>query len=104
MKIRTIAFATAACLALAACGGGKDEAPEAGANVSDITVPETPATVNISTEAPAAPTGNVAEAPVPEASPTPVFSDEQTQTDAEATGMTARVKRDEGNEGTPAEQ
>jgi len=95
----------AAGLALSACGG-KDEA-EAPANVANMTPIEVENTATtVPTEAPAAPpldnvTINTTHA---ETVPSDLSADEQTQDDADATGMTARVSRDEGgNEGQPAE-
>jgi hypothetical protein len=95
MKISTIALLAAAGLSLAACGHKEEEAaPDA--NLTNITVPED-ATVNVSTETPvAAPTGNTVEATP--AAPVELAPEAQTQDDADATGMTARVSRDEGNE------
>jgi hypothetical protein len=95
MKLRTIALLAGGPLALAACGGGDESPPAPDANVTEIEVPETPATVNISTEEPAAmPAANAAAESEPEATPTPFSDDEQTQADAAATGMTSRVDRD----------
>lgn len=100
MKISTIALLAAAGLSLAACGHKEEEAaPDA--NLTNITVPED-APVNLPTEAPVAlPTENTAEATP--AAPVDVAPTEQTQDDADATGMTARVSRDEGNEAQPAQ-
>jgi hypothetical protein len=94
MKISTIALLAAAGLSLAACGHKEEEAaPDA--NLTNITVPED-ATVNVSTETPAAAPINTVEATP--AAPVALAPEEQTQDDADATGMTARVSRDEGNE------
>lgn len=94
MKLRTFAILAATGLALAACGRGDDAPTTPDANVTEITVPETSADVNVSTEEPAAmPTGNAAPDPEPSASPTPFSDREQTDADAAATGMTSRIDR-----------
>lgn len=101
MKLRTLAILAGAGLTLASCGGGGDAPSVPDANVTEIPVPETPATQNVSTEEPAtAPTANAVPEPVPSASPTPFSDREQTEADAAATGMTARVdrNRDDQNE------
>ena len=102
MKTATIALLAASAIALAACSGAKDaEQPAAESNVTEVTAPENIAPV--ATEAPPATRiDNTAavEAPTP---PT-LSADEQTLEDADATGMTAKVNRDEGgNSGQPAE-
>ncbi|MET3725601.1 hypothetical protein [Sphingomonas trueperi] len=107
MKLRTFAILAGAGLTLAACGS-KDEAPSApDANVTEITVPETPADVNVSTQEPAA-AEPVNAAPVPEATPTEKpapFSDrEQTESDAAATGMTSRIDRNADSENQEKKQ
>jgi hypothetical protein len=95
MKISTIALLAAAGLSLAACGHKEEEAaPDA--NLTNITVPED-APVNVTTETPiAAPTQNSAAAAP--AAPVELAPEAQTQDDADATGMTARISRDENNE------
>ncbi|WP_213980836.1 hypothetical protein [Sphingomonas sp. dw_22] len=101
MKLHTIALLAAAGLSLAACGH-KDEEAGPDANLTNITVPEdTAANFVVETPTPE-PTVNTVEAtPAP---PVAVTPDEQTQDDADATGMTARVSRDEGEEsGKPAQ-
>lgn len=105
MKTNRIApFAVlAAALALAACGGGdKEEAqPAPETNVGELTPVENITEVPV--EAPPAPRidNTVSEAPP---APVEMAPDEQTAEDADATGMTARVSRDEGNDsGQPAE-
>ncbi|MET0308448.1 MAG: hypothetical protein ABW023_07055 [Sphingomonas sp.] len=92
MKLRTFALLAAAGLSLAACGGHKDEEAAPDANLTSITLPpETPA--NLSIETPAPPVTNTVEAtPAPAVTLAP---DEQTEEDAAAAGMTARVSRDE---------
>ena len=97
---RTALLATAAALSLslAACGGHDEEPPVAETNVSDLGENFETVAENVATEAPPATVihNTAGEAP-PMATLTP---DEQTQDDADATGMTARVNRDEtGNEG-----
>lgn len=105
MKLRTFAILAGAGLTLAACGG-KDEGPTApDANVTEITVAETPADVNISTQEPAAAEpANAVPAPEPTAKPTPFSDREQTEADAAATGMTSRVNRDSDSENQEKKQ
>lgn len=105
MKLRTFAILAGAGLTLAACGG-KDEGPAApDANVTEITVPETPADVNVSTQEPAAiEPANALPAPEPTAKPTPFSDREQTEADAAATGMTSRVNRDSESESQEKKQ
>ena len=104
MKLTTAIFAaTAATLALAACSGAPEEQRSEETNVA------APAEPLNTTELPAA----EAPAPLPttnqasvEAPPEDLLSaDEQTQEDADATGMTAKVNRDEGGNsaGQPAQ-
>lgn len=97
-KIALIAAAGSLALALGACGGNKtDEAPVE-TNVSNLEV-----------EVDNSVLGNDVVAPAPEANathaPAPVGADftngTQTQDDADATGMTARVSRDGDNETAP---
>lgn len=84
----------------AACSGGGEEAPVE-TNVSDIGEPENEAPVENVTEPLPPPVANETRVELP---PTQDFSDaEQTQEDADATGMTARVNRDEDNGTQPAE-
>jgi hypothetical protein len=103
MNIKRIA-PLAAALALAACSGGDEKAPPPVENMAPIEVENT--TVEIPTEAPAAPRIDNATVDVPPAETVPsgLTADEQTQDDADATGMTARVSRDEaGNDSAPTE-
>jgi len=107
MKLKRIAMfaSVAGALALGACGGGKDEAETPTANIGNmapIEVENSAATVP--TEAPAAaPMDNASTESDPAPAPD-LSADEQTQDDADATGMTARVSRDEGgNEAQPAQ-
>lgn len=103
MNFKTIA-PLAAALALAACSGGEEKAPAPVENMAPIEVENT--TVEVPTEAPAAPRIDNAtvDVPVAETVPSDLSADEQTQDDADATGMTARVSRDEaGNDSAPVE-
>jgi hypothetical protein len=107
MNLKRIAMlaSVAGALALGGCGG-KDEAP-APTNAADMTpieVENDAANATVPTEAPAAPRiDNATTEAAPETAPA-LGADEQTQDDADATGMTARVSRDEGsNEAQPAE-
>ena len=103
MKTRTLALLAASAIALAACSGAKDsEQPAAETNVVNLAEPENYA--NVATEAPPATRidNTAADAAPPSATLT---ADEQTQEDADATGMTAKVNRDEGGNsaGQPAQ-
>ncbi len=107
MKLRTFAILAGAGLTLAACGGN-DEAPTPpDANVTEITVPETPADMNVSTQEPAAVepanAAPVAEA-TPSEKPTPFSDREQTESDAAATGMTSRIDRNAESENQEKKQ
>jgi hypothetical protein len=105
MNLKHIALLTAGTLALAACGG-KDEAEAPTGNAGTMTPIEVEnAATAVPTEAPPETRIDNVTTPVEaEPSPSALTSDEQTQDDADATGMTARVSRDEGgNEGQPAE-
>ncbi|KTF69594.1 hypothetical protein ACNFJ7_06230 [Sphingomonas sp. HT-1] len=105
MKLRTFAILAGACLMLAACGDGDESTSPPDANVTEITVPETSADMNISTEEPAAmPTENAAPEPLPTATPTPFSDQEQTEADAAATGMTSRIDRDAERDGEEKNQ
>ena len=101
MKLHAIALLSAAGLSLAACGHKEEEAaPDA--NLTSITVPDEELATNVATEAPVAPPlENTAEATP--AAPVELAPEEQTQDDADATGMTARVSRDEDNEAQPVQ-
>jgi len=105
MKINRIALlAIAGALALGGCSGGKDEPAAPTSNVENMTPIEAGNTAMVPTEAPAAPPiDNATATPQPETAPSDLSADEQTQDDADATGMTARVSRDEGNEAQPAQ-
>lgn len=107
MNLKRIALlaSVAGALALGACGGGNDEADTAttnAGNMAPIEVENSAATVP--TEAPAAPRVDNASTESEPAPSVELSADEQTQDDADATGMTARVSRDEGgNEAQPAQ-
>lgn len=98
MKIRTFALLGAAGLALAACSGSKPEDTTANETiVANIGEPDNYSNVTINE--PVAPvTSNAITTPPPVADLAP---DEQTQDDADATGMTAKVDRN-ASEGQPA--
>jgi hypothetical protein len=100
MKISTVALLAVAGLSLAACGHKEEEAaPDA--NLTNLSVPED-APMNVPVEAPAAPRIDNEVQATP-AAPVEVAPEAQTQDDADATGDTARVQRDEGNEGQPVQ-
>ena len=103
-RIALLAAAGALSLSIAACGGGHDEEqPTAETNVTNLEEVPANLTDNVTAEAPAAPRiDNASTEALPEATLT---ADEQTQADADATGMTSRVSRDEGNgsAGQPAQ-
>ena len=98
-KIALIAAAGSLALALGACGGNKtDEAP-VDTNVSNLEVTvDNGAFANDLTPAPA-PEANATHAPA--AAGAEFTNGAQTQDDADATGMTARVSRDEDNTTAP---
>lgn len=101
MKTATIALLAASAIALAACSAAKEpEQPAAETNVIDLNEPENVA--NVTTEAP--PATRINNTAAAEAPPVATLSaDEQTQDDADATGMTAKVNRDDGgNASQPA--
>ena len=96
MKTKTFALLAASAIALAACSGSKtDEQPAGETNVTNIAVE--PANVaNVATEAP--PATRIDNTTTTAATPpsATLTADEQTAEDADATGMTAKVNRDEG--------
>ena len=111
MKTSRIALAAVlvAGLSLAACNGGEKDSDEATANTEmtteNLSVPEAENLTEVQDEAPAAPRiDNANTEAQPETAPA-LSDDEQTRDDADATGMTARVSRDEaaGNQ-SDAEQ
>lgn len=91
MKIRTLALIAGAGLALAACSGGKPDETANETIVANIGEPENFANVTIdepvATPAPTNVTADTAPT-APDLAP-----DEQTQDDADATGMTSKVDR-----------
>ncbi len=97
MKMKSFATGAvivAGLLALAGCNRSTPEQPEAADNG---VVPETNVTTATNTAAPVAKAPSVtanASAPA-EMRPEPSAPDAQTQDDADATGMTARVHRDD---------
>jgi hypothetical protein len=108
MKFKRIALLASAAgtLALAACSGGKDESEAPTSNVGNMAPIEVENSATpVANEAPPATVIDNATATAPaETAPSDLTSDEQTQDDADATGMTARVSRDEGgNESQPAD-
>jgi hypothetical protein len=101
MKTRTIALIALAGLGLAACSGRSDEPQPANETVvANIVEPENFTNVTTETAPPPVAANVTSEAP-PTAELAP---DEQTQDDAAATGMTARVDRNSSDEGQPAQQ
>jgi len=110
MKTNRIALTAviAAGLSLAACTSGEETSDDTTTNTEmtteNLTVPEPENLSEIQTEAPAAPRiDNANTEAQPDAAPA-LSDDQQTRDDADATGMTARVSRDEGgNESQPAE-
>lgn len=103
MKTSTLLLLAASGLALAACSSGNsDEQPAAETNVANI-VEEPGNFANVLTEAPpAARIDNTTTTAMPPSAT--LTADEQTTDDADATGMTARVNRDEpaNSSGQPA--
>ncbi len=107
MKLRTFAILAGAGLTLAACGSTGEGPSAPDANVTEITVPETPADVNLSTQEPAAiEPANAAPLPdaTPSEKPTPFSDREQTESDAAATGMTSRIDRNAEGENQEKKQ
>lgn len=97
-KFVSLIAAGSLALTLAACGGGEEATvPPVETNVEDIAEP-----VNVINDVVPEP------APSPTPTATPVVSGKEfdsstTQEDAEATGMTSRVSRDEDNSSAPAQ-
>ncbi len=100
-KLVLIAAAGSLALALGACHGNKTEEAPVETNVANITEIDNGMTiVNDTTVAPT-PETNVTAAPsAPRGGE--FTNTAQTQDDADATGMTARVSRDEDNDTAPA--
>lgn len=99
MKTRTLALIAVAGLSLAACSGGKqEEQPVNDTIVANIDEPA--ATTNVVIDEPeAAPAATNAVTSAPPSAE--LTTDAQTQDDADATGMTAKVDRN-ASEGQPA--
>lgn len=109
MKTNRIAIATllAAGLSLAACSSGEeagDDSTNTEMTTENLSVPEPENLTEVLDEAPAAPRiDNANTEAQPDAAPA-LSDDEQTRDDADATGMTARISRDEEtNQSTEAE-
>lgn len=103
MKIKTIVLLAASALALAACHNKPEEPPVAETNVTNFAEPANIG--EVSTEAPPATRiDNTATSTIAPPAAT-LTADEQTVQDADATGMTAKVNRDEGGNsaGQPAQ-
>ena len=103
---RKIALAAAPLALLAACSGSEPPPPTDDANAIDQGV-----LIENATDGPfvnAVPTPEPSETPTPDATTAPPLpKDEQMQDDADATGMTARVTREESqpaDEAAPAEE
>ena len=96
-----IAGMAAGLLALTALAGCEKSTPEQPAPVDNAVNEAEPMNVIVPEEAPAPETANAAA--IEETRETPPDPDAQTQEDADATGMTARVRRDEApaNETAP---
>lgn len=101
---RLAALAPFAALALAACSGGSDEEPTVDANVAEVPIVNDMGFANM-VEPVAPPTDVPVATPTPADPPT--VDEAQVQDDADASGMTARVSRDDApaapaNETQPA--
>lgn len=92
-----IAATAAGILALAALGGCEKSAPEQPAPVENAVNEVEPVNLVVPEEKPVPETANAAAVEPRETPPDP---DAQTQDDADATGMTARVRRDEAGSNT----
>jgi hypothetical protein len=103
---KTMLRGAAALLVLTALAGCDKSAPDQPAASENGAVPETNVTEPVNTAAPAnmthAVTSNASEAAEVRDAPTP--PDEQTQDDADATGMTSRVSRGEAPANSTATQ
>lgn len=102
-RIRLAVATAAAALTLTGCSGGSDT-PPADANLTEAPIVEN-MEFNSMVEPIAPPTATPTPSPTPIAPPT--VDEAQVQDDADASGMTARVQRDEAptaaNETQPAE-
>jgi ATP-dependent RNA circularization protein (DNA/RNA ligase family) len=96
-KLVLIAAAGSLALALSACGGSKNDEAPVDTNVSNLetTVNDT---VIVNDTSVSVPETNVT---TPAARGSDFTNTAQTQDDAEATGMTSRVSRDDDNSTTP---
>lgn len=96
-KIALIAAAGSLALALGACGGNKNDEAPVDTNVSnlEVTVDNTTIVNDTTTVAP------VTNETHPVATSKDFTNTAQTQDDAEATGMTSRVSRDDDDSTTP---
>jgi hypothetical protein len=95
-----IAALAGGLLALTALAGCNNSTPESSAPVDNVANEAEPMNVVVPEETPAPETANAVT--VEDTRETPPDPDAQTQEDADATGMTARVRRDEtANETTP---
>lgn len=97
-RIAVLAPLSALALGLSACGGGaEEEAPAVETNLSPVEEATPAPVMNIETEAPPATRIDNSTAEQLPSAPT-LSADEQTQEDADATGMTARVDRSESTD------
>ena len=96
-KIALIAAAGSLALALSACGGNKTDETPVDTNVSNLEVTVNETTILNDTTT-AAPEANVT---APAARGSDFTNTAQTQDDAEASGMTSRVSRDDDNSAEP---
>jgi len=106
MNIKRIALlaSAAGALALGACSGGNESDQPATGNVENMAPIEVVNESPVATEASPAPLVDNLTTTDAQPVPSELSADEQTQDDADATGMTARVSRDEGgNEAQPAQ-
>jgi hypothetical protein len=100
---RLAALTPLAALALAACSGGSDEEPPVEANIVEAPIVNDMGFANM-VEPIAPPTATPSATPTP--AEDPVAEEAQVQDDADASGMTARVNRDDNpaaNETQPAD-
>lgn len=102
---RLAALTPLAALALAACSGGSDEETPADTNIVEAPIVNDMGFENM-VEPVAPPTATPSETPTP--AEEPAVDEAQVQDDADASGMTARVERDDApagpvNETQPAD-
>lgn len=106
MNIKRIALlaSVTGALALGACSGGSEGDQPATGNVENMAPIEVTNESPVAIEASPAPQVDNLTSTDVQPAPSDLTADEQTQDDADATGMTARVSRDEGgNEAQPAQ-